>query len=66
VLIVTCIPCHVGAHEEHYEVVQPVSEGVLGGAKCLCKGECRDRPPQMTVVQGIIEALNADGHDHGS
>lgn len=39
--IVTCIPCQFGHHEDHQPVVEAAFEGVLGGAECHCKGECR-------------------------
>ena len=39
-----CPPCKMGDHKRHYRVVQPVPEGMMGGAICDCKGECtKDR-----------------------
>jgi len=43
VLLTYCIPCQHGDHEHHHEVVQAVPEGMLGGVKCRCKGECVER-----------------------
>lgn len=40
-----CIPCQYGDHDGHHEVVQAVPEGMLGGAMCPCRGECRERTP---------------------
>lgn len=39
--IVECLACQVGDHDNHYRVIQPVFEGVIGGAECHCEGECR-------------------------
>jgi hypothetical protein len=44
VRITECIACQAGDHDGHEEVVQAVPEGVMGGAKCLCRGECQGRP----------------------
>ncbi len=39
-----CIPC-----ERHHEVIQHAPPGVMGGAKCRCKGEClkADETPDL-------------------
>ena len=38
-----CIACQHGRHERHREVIQAVPEGMMGGAKCRCEGECVER-----------------------
>jgi hypothetical protein len=52
-----CLPCQFGRHDEHYEVIQAVPEGVMGGAVCGCKGECRNQPVEQ--VEKALEALSA-------
>lgn len=43
----TCIPCQFGNHDAHHEVMQAVPEGVMGGAICTCKGECRENASEQ-------------------
>lgn len=38
-----CIPCQDGNHDRHYEVTQAVPEGMIGGARCPCTGDCAER-----------------------
>jgi hypothetical protein len=38
---VKCIPCQYGDHANHHEIVQAVPDGVMGGARCDCRGECQ-------------------------
>lgn len=45
-----CIPCQYGDHDDHYEVVQACPPGMLGGARCPCEGECRDRPHAVPLI----------------
>lgn len=35
-----CASCRYGDHANHVRVIQPVAEGVLGGAECPCEGGC--------------------------
>ncbi len=42
VALTLCIPCQYGDHEHHHEVVQVAPEGMLGGARCPCEGDCVD------------------------
>lgn len=37
-----CPPCEMSDHKRHHRTVQAVSEGMMGGAVCTCKGECKD------------------------
>lgn len=37
-----CNACRGVDHANHSEVVQAVPEGMLGGSKCTCDGECMD------------------------
>jgi hypothetical protein len=32
----------MGDHKRHYRTVQAVSEGMMGGSICDCKGECKE------------------------
>lgn len=72
-LITECIPCQYGDHDHHHRVVQAVPEGVMGGAICVCEGECRDReqpaprvgPPLDTSAVDALAAL-ARGDDPGA
>lgn len=43
-MIHDCIPCQYGDHDGHVDVPSPAPEGMMGGWRCDCKGECRDRP----------------------
>lgn len=43
VMIGDCISCQYGDHEGHTEVTQAVPEGMLGGGRCECKGDCGER-----------------------
>lgn len=76
-MIHDCLPCQYGDHDGHYEVVQAVPEGVMGGAVCLCKGECRDRPradvsiaatgPETgDSIDAWTELVKADGAEGGT
>lgn len=49
-LLTYCIPCQHGHHERHHEIVQAVPEGVMGGARCRCGGECVDRHKNAETV----------------
>ena len=43
VLLHDCIPCQYGHHEEHQDVPGPVAEGIIGGWRCPCTGDCVER-----------------------
>jgi hypothetical protein len=45
-----CNPCQIGDHKHHYRIVQAVSEGMLGGAICDCKGECQDKKSKPSFL----------------
>lgn len=53
VLFANCIPCQYGHHEHHHEVVQAVPEGMIGGVRCECKGECVEREKRRPIPQGV-------------
>lgn len=46
-----CIPCQYGDHTGHYEVVQAVPKGMMGGAKCPCRGECAEHPSRAAAFE---------------
>jgi hypothetical protein len=46
-----CIPCQYGAHDEHIEWPERAAEGVMGGWRCPCKGECRDRASHLAIEE---------------
>lgn len=48
--ITECPPCSVGDHDAHYKTVQAVADGCLGGAVCLCKGECRNKSDEAKAA----------------
>jgi hypothetical protein len=59
-----CIACQYGMHDEHVRVTQPVSEDVLGGAMCPCKGDCAERNAERIAAEnqritGVPPADNA-------
>jgi hypothetical protein len=61
-LIVTCTACQFGRHEDHREVVQAVPEGMIGGSRCDCKGECRDRfANDLGAAQDYLRRGDLDG-----
>jgi hypothetical protein len=41
VLLTYCLACKYGDHERHTEVIQAAPEGMLGGSRCKCQGECK-------------------------
>ncbi len=43
VAFVDCAGCRYGDHSRHHEVVQYVPPGVMGGMRCVCKGDCAER-----------------------
>lgn len=45
----------MGDHKHHYKHVQPVAEGVMGGAQCHCKGECRDGRYRPKDIDRIVD-----------
>jgi len=54
----------MGEHDRHYRVVQAVPEGMMGGAICDCKGECRDVTPEerasrLGLTPRILRALRS-------
>lgn len=49
VLVTYCISCQYGDHDNHYEVVEAVPEGVIGGAICKCKGECHENHREIAI-----------------
>lgn len=51
-----CIPCQYGDHEHHQEVVQAVPEGMMGGARCPCTGECvgRERDDPKVIPAELL------------
>jgi hypothetical protein len=56
--ITECPPCQMGDHKHHHEVVQAVSEGMMGGSRCLCKGECVERGPRPDpAMDAVAKAL---------
>lgn len=42
-MIGDCIACQYGDHAGHVEVTQAVPEGMLGGGRCECEGDCAVR-----------------------
>ena len=62
VFIGRCIPCQHGQHDGHYEVIEAVSDGVLGGAICGCKGDCADEyvPAESVVIDTQIDTNALD------
>jgi hypothetical protein len=56
VMIHDCIPCQYGDHDGHIDVPGPVPEGLIGGWRCDCKGECRDRPrPEPKYIEDTTD-----------
>lgn len=57
-----CIPCQYGRHDEHYEVIEAVPEGVMGGAVCGCDGKCAERytPPKSILVDAPVDTTALD------
>jgi hypothetical protein len=49
-----CTPCQYGDHKNHFEVVQSVPKGMYGGARCRCKGECKDDKRTIEDIWGIF------------
>jgi hypothetical protein len=47
-----CLACQAGDHAHHQRVLQPVQEGVMGGAECRCEGECV-RPASERYIEGV-------------
>lgn len=66
VLLTLCIPCQHGNHDDHMEVIQAAPPGMMGGARCPCKGDCRGRRVDRVGTVRICE--NCDRHlsDHVS
>lgn len=53
-----CFPCELGEHDSHHEAIEGPLPGVLGGARCRCKGECVDGryvPAQFTYIKQMVE-----------
>lgn len=60
-LYIDCIPCQYGQHEHHYRVVQAVPEGMMGGAVCVCEGECeRNNDRRNEQIYKDLETLNKE------
>lgn len=62
--IVRCLPCQHGDHDGHHEVVQTVPEGVMGGARCDCKGECQTGRPCPYCEGKGCEECGGTGERH--
>ena len=45
-----CLGCKLGDHSRHNEVVKSAPEGVLGGVRCFCKGECQGKPDRRFAL----------------
>ena len=45
--ISTCLPCQMGDHDNHAEVITVAPKGGLGGAMCGCKGDCKPLPTDL-------------------
>lgn len=58
VRITKCFACKAGDHKNHYEVVQAVPPGMMGGARCFCKGECEGKPEPDPVVDMLVEHVH--------
>ena len=56
-MIVQCIGCQFGDHEQHRRTVQAVPEGVIGGTVCLCEGECQGKP--APAIQRQIDLIRS-------
>jgi hypothetical protein len=54
VLLTYCIPCQHGDHDGHYEVIQAVPEGMLGGQRCPCRGECIERAKAQPDLRALL------------
>lgn len=48
-----CTACQYGEHAGHREAIVNPPPGMLGGSRCVCKGECVDgryMPKQMASL----------------
>jgi hypothetical protein len=62
VMIGDCIACQYGQHDGHHKIVQAVPDGVIGGIRCECKGDCAERNGERARREtvAILEALPLD------
>jgi hypothetical protein len=66
-----CNGCMMGEHERHVEDHAPAPEGVMGGFRCPCTGECDGNPVKTfhpvtdDAMRSIIAvAAAAMGEEH--
>lgn len=48
-----CPACESGDHAQHVEAWN-VREGLIGGASCPCKGDCK--PPDLSAIFGAVNS----------
>lgn len=54
-LLHDCVACQYGLHDQHHEITQPVEEGVMGGARCPCTGDCAERNGRHDAARKHVE-----------
>lgn len=60
VLLILCFACRDGDHSGHQETLQAVPEGMIGGTRCPCKGDCAgNRDPEMEMLRAMFSSLPA-------
>jgi hypothetical protein len=58
VLLTYCLACKYGDHERHTEVIQAAPEGMLGGSRCKCQGECKHFAPREQGIGPVLESFD--------
>lgn len=59
--ITTCIPCQYGHHDECGAGMSEPPEGMIGGTRCGCEGDCAERYARRSGASGVRPPEDPEG-----
>jgi hypothetical protein len=61
-----CQACQFGNHNEHIEIIEAAPPGMMGGVRCVCKGDCKGNlPKDVRKLFGAVAEAYPREKDNG-